>query len=47
MNMVHTKPFYTKEALKQKEHITRQIHSDAKKRRSFVAMLFVAGDLQR
>ena len=27
--------------------ITRQIHSDPKKRRSFLALLFVAGDLQR
>lgn len=29
------------------EHITRQIHSDAKKRRSFLALHFVAGDLRR
>jgi len=27
--------------------LTRQMHSDAKKRRSFVALLFAAGDLQR
>jgi hypothetical protein len=30
-----------------KKHITRQIHSDGKKRRSFVALLFAAGDLRR
>jgi hypothetical protein len=29
------------------DHITRQINSDAKKRRSFLAMLSVAGDLRR
>ena len=27
--------------------ITRQIHSDSKKRRSYLALLFVAGDLRR
>jgi len=27
--------------------LTRQIHSDAKKRRSFLALLFAAGDLRR
>lgn len=32
-----------------KKHITRQIHSDGKKRRSsfLVALLFAAGDLRR
>lgn len=29
------------------ENITRQIHADVKKRRSFLAMLFATGDLQR
>jgi hypothetical protein len=27
--------------------LTRQMHSDVKKRRSFVALLFATGDLQR
>ena len=30
-----------------KKHLTRQIHSDGKKRRSFLALLFAAGDLRR
>jgi len=30
-----------------KECITRQIHSDGKKRRSFLALHFAAGDLRR
>jgi hypothetical protein len=29
------------------ENITRQIHADAKKRRSFLTILFATGDLQR
>ncbi len=29
-----------------KEHLTEQIHSDVKKRRSFVTLLFSAGDLR-
>ena len=28
-------------------NLTRQMHSDGKKRRSFLALLFSAGDLQR
>jgi hypothetical protein len=31
----------------QEKHLTRQMHSDGKKRRSFLALLFPAGDLRR
>jgi hypothetical protein len=29
------------------QQLTRQMHSDSKKRRSFVDLLFAAGDLRR